>query len=156
MAGNCWKLLGMAEIFRNSWIFWKCLDMARTGWKLLEMEGTAGNGWKLIKMIMMMLENQIEWHYYSYAKVHLYYKKTNPFWHIPAPLGLFSFEERPTPLIPCSLKNAVFVKNPSVRAGLHTIKKVHFNVTFAHTDRFIRSPILTMQRLLNQDHEDNL
>ena len=35
-------------------------------------------------------------------------------------------------------------------------KKEHYNVTFAHTDRFRRSPTLTMQRLTNQDHQDNL
>ena len=48
------------------------------------------------------------------------------------------------------------IKKKKTRKGLHTRKKEHYNVTFAHTDRYRRSPILTMQRLLNQDHKDNL
>ena len=48
------------------------------------------------------------------------------------------------------------IKKKKTRKGLHTRKKEHYNVTFAHTDRYRRSPILTMQRLLNQDHQDNL
>ena len=74
--------------------------MARTGWKLLEMEGTAGNGWKLIKMIMMMLENQMEWHYYSYAKVHLYYKKQIHFDTSLPPWDYLLSRNAPPPLSP--------------------------------------------------------
>ena len=48
------------------------------------------------------------------------------------------------------------IKKKKTREGLHTRKKEHYNVTFAHTDRFRRSPTLTMQRLTNQDHQDNL
>ena len=47
------------------------------------------------------------------------------------------------------------IKKKKRKGGLHTRKKEKFNVTFAHTDRFRRSPILTMQRLLNQEHQDN-
>ena len=48
------------------------------------------------------------------------------------------------------------IKKKKSGKGLQTIKRVHYNVTFAHTARFRRSPILTMQRLLNQDYKDNL
>ena len=34
-----------------------------------------------------------------------------------------------------------------------TRKKEYYNVTFAHTERYKNSPILTMQRLLNEDKQ---
>ena len=34
-----------------------------------------------------------------------------------------------------------------------TRKKEHYKVTFAHTERYKNSPILTMQRLLNEDKQ---
>ena len=47
------------------------------------------------------------------------------------------------------------IKKKKTRKGPHTRKKEHYNVTFAHTDGYRRSPILTMQRLLNQNHKEN-
>ena len=48
------------------------------------------------------------------------------------------------------------IKKKKIAKGPHTRKREPYKVTFAHTDRFRKSPILTMQRLLNQDHANNL
>ena len=53
MASNVWKWLEITG--------WKWFGVAKNGWKLLEMEGISGNGWQLINIMMMMLENQVEW-----------------------------------------------------------------------------------------------
>ena len=48
------------------------------------------------------------------------------------------------------------IKKKTIVKGPHTRKREPYKVTFAHTDRFRKSPILSMQRLLNQDHINNL
>ena len=73
-------------------------------------------------------------------------------------LGLESLEKRrkklilkfaKTSLADGHLKGLILKKNP--RKGPQTRHKENFQVTRAHTERFKKSPILTMQRFLNED-----
>ena len=73
-------------------------------------------------------------------------------------LGLESLEKRrkklilkfaKTSLADGHLKGLILKKNP--RKGPQTRHKEYFQVTRAHTERFKKSPILTMQRFLNED-----
>ena len=73
-------------------------------------------------------------------------------------LGLESLEKRrkklilkfaKTSLADGHLKGLILKKNP--RKGPQTRHKEYYQVTRAHTERFRKSPILTMQRFLNED-----
>ena len=76
-------------------------------------------------------------------------------------LGLKSLEERrqiltlrfaKSSIADGHFKGLILKKNP--KRGLQTRHKEHFQVTRAHTERFRKSPILTMQRLLNKDRRN--
>ena len=45
------------------------------------------------------------------------------------------------------------IKKKAQKNGSATRNKEYYNVTFAHTERYKKSPILTMQRLLNEDKQ---
>ena len=47
------------------------------------------------------------------------------------------------------------IKKKQNQNGPKTRNKEYYNVTFANTERYKNSPILTMQRLLNEDKLKN-
>ena len=75
-------------------------------------------------------------------------------------LGLETFKTRKKNLtlkfVKTSLADGHFsdlIKKKVQKNGSATRNKEYYNVTFAHTERYKKSPILTMQRLLHEDKQ---